>query len=700
MDFKLRTIIVGLISLAAVLAIYLIYTHISETPQIDIAPAKQFIDVIADSDVGDFDREIGAIGDVSIGALTKTVFRHIKNGQVDREIGFKELLHEVRGEWEVEKPYIKIYQPNFKCYVAADRGTLQVENAVGKLNLKDAAFTGNVVLHLLPERGSDIKESFIYLDDVAFVSEKSLLSTTGPVRFVSQGAQMLGQGLELIYNEQLERLELFRIIHLESLRLKSSQTGLFSGNTRHKRRLADMPEMSLAKTETQDQQTIEQSVGEYYKCVLSKNVIIDSSEQMIFAKDDVTINSIFWSRNSGQESDEAEAAGMDTLTTSNTAVSPNTEPGDSTKDINDIVVTCDDGVVLAPENSTREQNKSDALSIETSDLDQIHPKSFDDVTGRPTFVTRRVEYDILTGDAIVPGLSALTFYAVSTADTIRKESAVPVRITAQKEAKFLSASNQVVFQGDCVCTMLRTDPNDVQQKYTLTAPKLTTKLESQTKGQGSRLEHLTADGGVVKLKSIKTAKGQLLGGADLECRRLDFDTGQELFEATGPGVIRLDNSKISEPNEQTGRFSFRRPCYVFLRDFATLKYFQKANQIIADAEPGSTLQIDYFPVVEGKYGQQVIATAAQTEVNLVQTTGGQTELSKLTASGAVTYNDGKKQFQGSKLLYDAGESIVTVQGDESAPCFFNGAAVDGFEWDLKTDKIEFEIAGPGALGTN
>jgi len=205
---------------------------------------------------------------------------------------------------------------------------------------------------------------------------------------------------------------------------------------------------------------------------------------------------------------------------------------------------------------------------------------------------------------------------------------------------------------------------------------------------------------VVKLQSIKTAKEKFIGGADLECRRLDYDTGQELFEASGPGVIRLDNSKISEPNEQVGQFSFRRPCYAFLQDFATLKYFQKANRIIADAESGGTLQIDYFPVVEGKYGQQVVANAAHAEINLMQTADGQTELSKLTASGAVTYEDGKKQFQGSKLLYDAGKSIVTVQGDESEPCFFNGAAVDGFEWDLKTDKIKFEIAGPSALGTN
>jgi len=159
----------------------------------------------------------------------------------------------------------------------------------------------------------------------------------------------------------------------------------------------------------------------------------------------------------------------------------------------------------------------------------------------------------------------------------------------------------------------------------------------------------------------------------------------------------LDNSKISEPNEQVGRFSFRRPCYVFLSNFSSLKYFQKDNRIIAVAESGETLQIDYFPIIKGKYGQHIVATAAHAEINLTQTADGQTELSKLIASGDVTYDDEKKHFQGSKFLYDANEAIVTVQGDENEPCYFNGTSYRGFKWDLKTDIIKFEIAGPGVM---
>ena len=211
------------------------------------------------------------------------------------------------------------------------------------------------------------------------------------------------------------------------------------------------------------------------------------------------------------------------------------------------------------------------------------------------------------------------------------------------------------------------------------------------------IEHLTADGGMVRLMSRKKLKEQSLGGADLECRRLDYDADQDVFEAVGPGEIRLDNSKISEPNEQIGRFSFRRACYAFLSDFTSLNYFHRDSRIIADAEPGETLWINYFPIIKGEYGQQVIATAAHVEVNLTQTADGKTELSKLIASGAVTYDDEKKRFEGSKFLYDANEAIVTVQGDENEPCYFNGTGYREFKWDLKTDKIKFEIAGPGVL---
>ena len=123
---------------------------------------------------------------------------------------------------------MNVYEQDFKCYITADKGEVKIETIADKPTPKDATFTGNVVVHIVPNDSSDIKESHIYLDDIAFMSERSQLATAGPVRFISEDAQMLGTGLELVYNDQLERLELFRIVRLESLRIKSSQMAFLS----------------------------------------------------------------------------------------------------------------------------------------------------------------------------------------------------------------------------------------------------------------------------------------------------------------------------------------------------------------------------------------------------------------------------------------------------------------------------------------
>jgi len=714
----LRTIIIGLISLAAVLAIYLLYSQVSKTPKISIEKVAQSTDTQADSNVGDFDSEIGKIADVGIAALTKPVFQHLKNGQVDREFGFEELLHQVKDEWEVEKPYINIYQPNFNCYVTADRGTVQVETAALRPSVGDATFVGNVVIRILPASGSDVNESFIYLEDVAFVSEKSLLSTAGPVRFVSQNAQMLGDGLELIYNDQLQRLEYFRIIHLESLRFPAQRWAGFSRTTGNRE---SNPEPRTPNPEQQE--------GQYYKCMLNKNVVIDAPFQLVFAQDSVSINNIFWPRASAEKSYPEHTGNWRSEIGNYQLPITSYQPGV------DIIVSCDNGVVFVPMDSACEQTGNWKSEIGNYQLPITSYQTGDDIAGRPTFVTCRIDYDVSTGDAVALGPSKLVigdWKLVNTSYQLPVTSyQLPVEITAQKETKFSSVSNQVIFEGDCVCTMLRTDPNDVQQKYTLSAPKLIANLtpacagaslplqkQGQDPNNKSRIEHLTADEGQVLLKSIRTVKGQLISGVELDCFKTEYDVGQQLFVATGPGTIRLNNSSsvgeprledsglqkkssngasVAEPNEQAGRFSLRQPCYAFLRDFATLTYFQKANRIVADAEPGGTLRMDYFPIIAGKSDQQVVATAAHAELDLVQAANGQTELSSLTASGGITYEYQNNEFLGGKLFYDPGKFIMKVLADESGPCYYNGALVDGIEVDLKTGNVKAQILTPGAL---
>jgi len=186
MDLKLRTIIIGLVSLGGLLVVYLLYSGISQTPQMDIGQAGRLTESADQNDADHFDSELGKIGDVGVGAVKKFEYLHRnQNGGVDRRFGFRELLHQSKGQWETDKPYMEVLLP-VKCNVTADRARVEVEDAAGGLSIKDAIFTGNVVMHILPGEDSDIKESFIYLDDIAFDSKKSQFSTPGPVRFVCE----------------------------------------------------------------------------------------------------------------------------------------------------------------------------------------------------------------------------------------------------------------------------------------------------------------------------------------------------------------------------------------------------------------------------------------------------------------------------------------------------------------------------------
>jgi len=710
MNFRLRKFYVWLVSLGAVFVIYLLYSQISETPQIDVDTGAGLTDSVPESNVGELGSGIGRIGDVGVGTVRKARYTHLnENKEIDREFGFEKLLHEVGDEWHIEKPYMNIFQRNFKCYLTADEGTVRVETAAGTPSPKNGTLTGNVVIHILPENSSDIKESFIYLDDVVFTGEKSQFSTTGPVKFVSEGAQMLGRGLELVYNSELGRLEFLRIIHLETLHLKTSlKTSLFSPAKTE----ADKPAAGIGWRQTEQptepvavdckkpevsqetsKQVIEQPEGEYYRCLFSKNVVIDCPEQLVFA-DEIFINNIFWSKGSSEKSGEADTASADNAEARDVTVVERSEPNESPEEFVDIVVSCDNGILVTPMDFPGAPKNFTKLGTETSMTNSGGPKGLEEANGRTTLVAQKIDYCVSTGDTIAGGPSELTFYVSDIMGAATKETAVPVKVTAQKEAKFLPALNQVIFEGDCLCTMLREDSNS-QQKYTLSAPQLTVDL-SKDEASDADIEHLTASGGVVKLATVKTAGEKLLGGVEIKCAKFDYDIGRQLFLATGPGLIKVDNSDISKPKADLGRFSLRRRCYAVVRNFETLKYSLEANRIIADNSRERIL-IDYFPIVQGQYGQQVTASAGHVEVNLIETADGQIELSTLSAEGGIDYEEKDIQFEGSELFYDADKSIMTARGDEFQPCLLNGAIVEGVEYNLKTGKAKSKITGPGIL---
>jgi hypothetical protein len=973
----MRKLYIGFVSLGIVLIIFLLYSRVSKTPPIENGKGTEFIDTVGDSNMSSLESDIGKVGEIGLGPVKKAQYVTLneKTKEVESEWGFEKLLHAARDIWEIEKPYMNIYQRDFKCFITADKGEVEVETAVGKPTPKDATFTGQVVIHILPEGSSDIKESFIYLDDIIFLSERSQISTAGPVEYISQDAQMEGTGLELVYNEQAERLEYFRIVDVKSLRIKSSQMAFLSSvnrkggssvepvvsvetqQTAEPVVAAETNEVELPLPAKQSQEILpqvaqtqpERKEGGYYKCIFRKNVVIDTPEQYIFARQNLSISDIFWSRSSRSElaeiSDINVPDGNETIADANKsapqvatsadsnmadandnvvkaveandiAVAKQSEPNKPPEKYVDIIVTCEDGVVLIPEDYPVPLNESFEPDIESTVSAQEHFSKIDDDATQTRFFARNIDYNVGTGDVVTDGLTELFFYTNDAANSDANEAPVPVKVTARKHAKFLQASSQVIFEGDCQCTMPQTDlsepkdatlsaqkitvnvpkdesgnmfvssdilaggpveldfyvedtsapiepvvlsdpnesnePNDVNdvkdivpvekfvpvkvtaqkqamfmpesnriifdgdcvcsmpqrglsprkdctfsspqltvnladdeseqslsdiyaagpaefafyvedstgsdanvvllpakvtaqkqagfsarsnkivfegdcrcttkredpnvmQEFVLSAPKFTVDLadaNDRASGQTDGIKLLTADGGTVMLGTVKRAKaepnlvkevqsdeaGKLLGGVQLKCVKFEYVPNHRLFVATGPGILTVNNSRIAEPEQQTGRFSLHQPCYAFLRNFDTLKYFVETNRVFAEAAEQEMLLVNYIPVVDGRYGDGAEARASRVEAVLYETPDGQTGLAALTASDGIRYDDDKGNiFVGSELFYNHDKSLITVEGDESQLCYWNGAVVDAIQYDLVTGKVETRVVAPGAL---
>ncbi len=873
MGTKLRKFLIGFISLTVVLAIYLLYNTMSKAPAVDIE------DTVADSNISALGGEIGKIGDVGVSALIKPRFIHRdKNKEIDRVFGFEELLHQEKGLWQVEKPYMNVYQDSFNCFISADKGEVQVETAVGKPTPKDATFTDNVVIHFLPQGGSDIKESFVYFDDVSFISDRTLFLSEGPIKFVSQDAQMLGRGLELVYNDQLKHLESLRIVELESLRLKSSkptyplptkvepkQPPESTGPQKREPSLTTTQQPAIQQP-TAVQKPAIQRKNEYYRCVFSKNVVIDTPEQLIFADDELLISDILWSfrqrsprprsGQAGQAKSSSEKSSPPRISQAKTGRPETAEPNtvsapDTVSDIIraeslgeksirpeelpqqglDTILTCDGSVVVTPMSLSSPLKSYFKTDSGLSSPSRKSGKKLEDAKGRSTLVAKNIDFNASTGDVVVTGRSQLDFYTGGMLAAEANQSAMPVTITAQKQTKFLPASNQVVFEGDCLGSMISSesnrpekytisapkltvspskdkakpgiasttgiehftasgggveivvssldpaqDENDVSQrakftaeqidysastndvvaagpteltfyadditdansstplpvvitaqkqtkylldsqqvifdggclcsmtkedtnilqKYNLSAATLTVNLASQESGNGSQIEHLTASGGVVRLATTKSAGEKLLSGIELKCRQFDFDDANQIFIATGQGVIKFANVVAHVPQKQTSGFSLRRPCWALFENFDRLQYYLEKNQIIVDAKT-KKINIGYVPIIDGEYGQLVRATAGHVEALLYETADGQTDLAKLFASGGITFEDDKNRFDGGELFYDHKKAIMKIEASEAQPCIYNGALVKAIEYNLKTGKVRAKIAGPGIM---
>jgi len=142
-----RKFMVAFVVLAALVVGYLLYAQLGGTPPVELDLPAPLPEPIAQQGDDTGDGSIGTVAGIGIGTLKQPRFFHTnENQQVDREMGFEELLPGKEGDqWEITNPFMKLFLPEFRCDVTADRGTFQLETAFGKPMPNDAVFQGNVV---------------------------------------------------------------------------------------------------------------------------------------------------------------------------------------------------------------------------------------------------------------------------------------------------------------------------------------------------------------------------------------------------------------------------------------------------------------------------------------------------------------------------------------------------------------------------
>ncbi len=737
MNSKLRIVLLWFASLLVVIAIFVLSTSLSQRPEIILTPDHNILDYMPEVNQTYDNNSASPIEGTEIIDVVDAEYttRDDETKEIIQIFGFKSVLKSQGDQWELEKPYIDLFRKQFNCSIRAEKGIVRVEQSSAQVDPREGQLQGNVTITLKPKKENDQNsDAVIYLDDLTFTSEESRFFTDGPVEFISDELHIVGKGLQGIYNEQSNRIELFRITTLtKPLKLMGRAAALFASNEKEQTKTppSDLPPKTpsaeptpapdpvkpkpiAAEPPPEARPVLDPNQDKYYKCLFSQNVVIDSPDQFVFAQKHISFSNILWKNpEDTEEQPEPPKPQTNTTTTTDQNTAPpqapvpadtpiakkvttpqpqskQSEPLDTPAEI---LITCDNGILITPMDSD--------LSIEdfrTPDSNNTSASvSPEDTKQRPALYANTINYSTDTGQALATGPLRVVFYPndVTTADPNQElTEPLPITVTAKKLAKFLPESNLVLFEGDCLATMTKPGPNSTED-YQLAAPTLEIKLIPDS----NDIERFTARGQRVSLSTTKTENGKKVSVTELNCKSLDHYILQQTFLASGPGVIKILNSKEPDPNDDKPGFNLNKPSLTVISNFDNLHYAMSENIITANRDPNTPLLIQYLPIIDGKidYDQKTSATAENIEAKLVRLPDDQLELESFTATGTITYEDLDKYFEGGLLHYDLTNSRVIVHSDGINPCILNGMAVDNIEWDIKTDKIKANVVAPGAI---
>ncbi|MCP4449898.1 MAG: hypothetical protein GY809_00435, partial [Planctomycetes bacterium] len=623
-----------------------------------------------------------------------------------------------------------LYESEVTCFVTADSGVFRMEEVGGKLKPRDVTFSGAVKVHILPKPGSDIEEILVDLDEFVFLSSKSQFSSSGRIQVRSPSIRLNGQGVDFIYNAGQETIQYFRMVELGYLRVRTPREGgLFSFAKE-----TDAPAETAvvnANEATIKVQTAD-SLGPIYTCLLQDNVVIRSPKQKIHSLSHITLTDILWPKTAfGRKSaspldpnaavaDVVDANGIPVSDPNGVAVAVSSPEDPNTimaeEDMFDIIITCDQGILISPADSNWTPESEGLAKPEVTRVVDVNMPAFaEDHEDNGIFLAQAIEYNVQTKNAQAPGPVELTFYAPDTHEPNSQGRLIPINVKAQKYGRFDANENCIVFTDECECVLQKHDANDVIEEYRLEAPKIRIELvdEKDTQAIAARrdLKHIEAVGGDVTLgiftrvrgaslvpTQFTPATGELLAGAEMTCDSFECDPnrkGHEIFTATGPGTIMLNNAKAALGGSSGPK---KEPYYASLRGFETMKYYVADNLIVADTEDPNFLFFNYFPVGDDP---NMEGQAKHVEIHLVKTETGQTEMGTLTATGNVSVSHGSFQFTGGFLSYNHDTMHLIIRpGEAGQVCTANGMSYPGIEYNLTTGEMKTSLENLAILPLN
>ena len=470
----MRKIAIGIVSLAIVVGVFVIYSRIDKTPTISTSGGNFVGDPNLDN-ISDFNDPTGRLttmqGDLGVGPADtfKFIDRDEITGEITQKSGFSKLLHKEGDIWQLEEPFMEIYGKDFICYMHANRGDARMEKVGEKTIPKDATFSDNVVINIVPQKKNVFGESAIYLDNLDFVSEKSMLSTDDKIVFDSNSVHLNGTGMEMIYNDELDRLEYFKVKDVNEIHVKMRREALGKINKNDnsdKTTVAESNNVDIQESASQGS-SIESadSKTDYYTCIFSKNVLIETPDQFIFAEDEIEIDDILFSRGKS-DANKPQEPGSDNEPNDSTIAAA--EPNEAEEgDLVDVVIKCDNGFIIAPKDSIEINNFRDKAKT----ISDFEKHEYAESGKKILLSTKTIQLTTLNSDYIATGATELVFHVEDLNNPDPNLQSVPVTITSQSGASFIKGANQVIFEGDAVCTIPQ---NDLSEKRfaTLSSPLL------------------------------------------------------------------------------------------------------------------------------------------------------------------------------------------------------------------------------------